>query len=504
MSKKKKQHRTKPRVPRGFRDLFVQDVAARRSMLDTLLGVYERFGFEQLETPAVEYVDVLGKNLPESDEPSGGVFSWRDDDEQWIALRYDLTAPLSRVYAQYHQSLPTPFRRCQVGPVYRQEKPGPGRYREFYQCDFDTVGTASIAADAEVCAVLSTCFEELGIGRGNYVIRVNNRKVLNGVLDAIGLPIDDESAGQRARLTVLRAIDKLDRLGTEGVRLLLGTGRKDESGDFTPGAGLSDEQIAIVMAYVGTSAADRPAVCRQLRELVGDSAVGDEGVRELEEIDALLDAMALGSDRVIFDPSVVRGLAYYTGPVFEAELTFTVEDEGSVRPFGAVAGGGRYDDLVKRFTGSEVPATGASIGVDRLLTALSELGKLDTGAARRPVVVTVMDRERLVDYQAMVSELRSAGIAAELYLGTSGFRAQMKYADKRGATVAIIAGSDEFERGEVTLKDLGLGAELSKDIEDRDEWTKARPAQVTAARSELVEQVRAMLAAGQGDGEPGV
>ena len=482
-----------PRVPRGFRDLFAQDVIARRTMLDTILGIYQRFGFELLETPSVEYVDVLGKYLPESDTPAGGVFSLRDDDSRWIALRYDLTAPLSRVYAQHSKELSSPFRRCQVGPVFRQEKPGPGRYREFYQCDFDTVGTGSIAADAEVCAVLAACFDALGIGRGNYLIRVNDRKVLNGVLDAIGLPVDDETAGHTSRLTVLRAIDKLDRLGTGGVRELLGKGRKDDSGDFTEGAGLSPDQIDIVMGYVGSTDPDRAKVCSRLRELIGNSTVGDEGVRELEDIHALLDAMGLGSDQVVFDPSVVRGLAYYTGPVFEAELTFEVEDEGEVRPFGSVAGGGRYDDLVKRFTGTEVPATGASIGVDRLLSALQALGRIDTAQATKPVVVTVMDRNHLVDYQQMVSELRNAEIPAELYLGSKGFRAQLKYADKRGAPIAIIAGSNEFEKGEVTLKDLWLGAQLAREITDRDEWTKARPAQVTAQRGDLVAEVRKML-----------
>ncbi len=494
MAKKKKSFRTKPRIPRGMQDHFAEAVLARRQMMGAIQDVYQRFGFDPLETPALEYVDVLGKFLPESDTPAGGVFSLRDDDEQWIALRYDLTAPLSRVYAQYHQGLPTPFRRYQMGPVYRQEKPGPGRFREFYQCDFDTVGTSSVAADAEVCAVLAECFEALGIGRGNYVVRVNNRKVLNGVLDALELPQDDFNSGQLTRLTVLRAIDKLDRLGAQGVRQLLADGRKDESGDFTAGAKLSPDQIDIVMAYVETSDGDRQAVCQRLQELVGNSAVGAEGVTEMRQIDDLLQAMDLGSDRVLFDPSVVRGLAYYTGPVFEAELTFEVEDEGEVRPFGSVAGGGRYDDLVKRFTGTEVPATGASIGVDRLLAALKELGKIGQSLQHKPVVVTVMDRDHLTDYQTMVGELRRAGIAAELYLGTSGFRAQMKYADKRQAPIAIIAGSDEFERQEVTLKDLALGQEMSKEITDREEWTSARPAQVTVKRATLAEAVGKMLA----------
>ena len=489
-----------PRIPRGFRDLFAADVAARRKMLASIAEVYERFGFEPLETPALEYVDVLGKFLPESETPEGGVFSLRDDD-QWVALRYDLTAPLSRIYAQYAQDLTSPFRRYQIGPVWRQEKPGPGRFREFYQCDFDTVGTDSMAADAEICAVVAESFEALGIDRGGYVIRVNDRKVLNGVLDAIGLAAG-ASAEAGPRLAVLRAIDKLDRLGADGVRLLLGEGRLDSSGDFTRGAGLSADQIAVVMGYLEAASSDRYRVCRRLRELVGRSETGADGVRELEEIAELLDAMDLGEDRVVFDPSVVRGLAYYTGPVVEAVLTFEVEEEGERREFGSVLGGGRYDDLVERFTGAKVPATGASIGVDRLLAALAALGRLEADRARRPVVITIFERHRMADYQRMASDLRAAGIAAELYLGSKGFRQQLKYADKRDSPVAVICGSDEFDRGEVTLKDLALGSKLSKTITDRDEW-KEQPAQISVPRAELVAGVRRLLARHSGRGDRG-
>ncbi len=483
-----------PRVPKGFRDLAAADVTARRKMLNTIAETYERFGFEPLETPALEYVDALGKFLPESDTPAGGVFSLRDDDQRWIALRYDLTAPLSRFFAQNENRLVRPYRRYQIGPVWRQEKPGPGRFREFYQCDFDTVGTDSMVADAEICAVVSTCFEALGIGRGDYILRVNNRKVLNGVLDAIALPKGE------VRMTVLRAIDKLDRLGADGVRLLLGKGRMDASGDFTPGAGLAGDQIETVLGYLEAQAEDRVEVCRALRELVGASEVGAEGVREMEEIHHLLDAMDLGPDRVIFDPSVVRGLAYYTGPVVEAVLTIEVEEDGQKRDFGSILGGGRYDDLVERFTGEKIPATGASIGVDRLLAALSALDRLDAGKSQKPVVITIFERDRMADYQRMASDLRSAGIAAELYLGSKGFRQQLKYADKRDSPVAVICGSNEFERGEVTLKDLQLGARLSKEIQDRTEW-KEQPAQVSVARDELVAGVRKMLARHQGGAE---
>ncbi len=480
--------RPKARKPRGLRDQFATDVLARRHALDVIRGVYESYGFEALETSAFEYADALGKFLPDADRPNEGVFALQDDDEQWLALRYDLTAPLARLVAEHFDALPKPFRRYQFGPVWRNEKPGPGRFREFFQFDVDTVGTAMMAADAELCMVLADALEALGIARGRYRVRVNNRKVLTGVLETIGA--DDA----HTRLIILRAIDKLDRLGMEGVRLLLGPGREDESGDFTKGANLAEAQIARVTGFLAAGDTDRTKVCANLRDLVGASHIGLEGVAELEEIDALLVAGGFGPDQVLFDPSVVRGLDYYTGPVIEAELTFEVHDEnGRKVQFGSVAGGGRYDDLVQRFKGVLVPATGVSIGVDRLLAAL----KLLHGAApapKGPVVVLMLDKTRAADYQAMVGELRRAGIAAELYLGASGMRAQVKYADKRNAPVAVIAGGDEFAAGEVTLKDLVLGDRLSKDIKDNAAWREDQPAQLAVPRANMVTAVREILA----------
>ncbi|MDO9458533.1 MAG: histidine--tRNA ligase [Alphaproteobacteria bacterium] len=482
--------RPKARKPRGLRDQFASDVLARRHALDVIRGVYESYGFEPLETSAFEYADALGKFLPDADRPNAGVFALQDDDEQWLALRYDLTAPLARLAAEHFDALPKPFRRYQFGPVWRNEKPGPGRFREFFQFDVDTVGAATMAADTELCMVLADALEALGIARGDYRVRVNNRKILTGVLETVGA--DDA----HTRLIILRAIDKLDRLGMEGVRLLLGPGREDESGDFTKGANLASEQIARVTGFLGAGDADRAKVCAHLRELVGASATGLDGVAELEEIDALLQAGGYGPDQVVFDPSVVRGLDYYTGPVIEAELTFEVHDEsGRKVQFGSVAGGGRYDDLVQRFKGVLVPATGVSIGVDRLLAALRLLhGDKAAPAAKGPVVVLMLDKTRSAEYQAMVGELRRAGIRAELYLGGSGMRAQVKYADKRNAPVAVIAGGDEFAAGQVTLKDLVLGDRLSKDIKDNAAWREDQPAQQLVPREDLVAGVREILA----------
>lgn len=493
MAKDKKQPRPKAITPKGFRDYFGVEVTERATMLNQIAGVYHRYGFEALETSAVETVEALGKFLPDVDRPNEGVFAWQEDDSDWVALRYDLTAPLARVYAQFRNDLPTPFRRYAMGPVWRNEKPGPGRFRQFYQCDADTVGAATVAADAEICAMLSDTLEVVGIPRGDYVVRVNNRKVLNGVMEVAGvLDPNDPEKFVNERGIVLRAIDKLDRLGTDGVRALLGEGRKDPSGDFTKGAGLSAEQAEIVMGFMDARRDTGAATVARLRELVTGSNNGNDGVNELETIAELLDAQGYGADRIVIDPSVVRGLGYYTGPVFEAELTFEILDEkGRPRQFGSVSGGGRYDDLVKRFTGQEVPATGVSIGVDRLLAALRAKGRL-TATAKGPVVVTVMDRDRMADYQAMVAELRNAGIRAEVYLGNpKNFGNQLKYADSRNSPVAVIEGGSEKEAGVVQIKDLILGAQIAQNA-TLDEW-KERPSQYEVPRSELVAKVREIL-----------
>ena len=495
MAKQKKTPRPKAITPKGFRDYFGAEVSERDAMLRRIAEVYHGYGFDALESSAVETVEALGKFLPDVDRPNAGVFAWQEDEDDgkgdWLALRYDLTAPLARVYAQHRNDLPNPYRRYAMGPVWRNEKPGPGRFRQFYQCDADTVGSASMAADAEICALLADCLEAVGIARGDYIVRVNNRKVLNGVLEIMGV-----GEGE-TRDAVLRTIDKFDKVGEVGVRELLGKGRLDASGAYIDGVALSDEQAEPVVRFLTSKGADNAATLANLRGAVGESAIGAEGVAELEEIASLLDAQGYGPDRIVIDPSVVRGLGYYTGPVYEAELTFEILDEkGRKRQFGSVAGGGRYDDLVKRFTGPAVPAPGVSIGVDRLLAALREKGRI-TSKAQGPVVVTVMDRERMAEYQAMGSELRAAGIRAEVYLGNpKNFGNQLKYADKRESPVAVIAGSEEFATGKVQIKDLILGAEIAENA-TLEEW-KERPSQFEVPRADLVAKVREIL-----DGQAG-
>ena len=484
-----KQSKPKARLPRGFRDRGAAEIMAEQKMLATIRSVYERYGFEPLETPAFEYTDALGKFLPDVDRPNEGVFSLKDDDEQWMSLRYDLTAPLARYVAANFQNLTKPFRRYQTGTVWRNEKPGPGRYREFTQFDADTVGSASASADAELLMMLSDTMEALGLKRGDYIVKLNNRKLLDGVLEASGVALDDRAR----RGIVLRAIDKIDRLGVEGVSALLGDGRKDESGDFTKGAGLSPDQAHRILAFVAPDAEDGERHMQQIGTLIGPSKTGAEGWVELNQIVKLLQACGYGPDRIAFDTGVVRGLDYYTGAVFEAQLTFPVKNEaGEEVVFGSVAGGGRYDDLVARFTGQQVPATGVSIGVSRLMSALSSRGLMEAGQAPL-TVVTVFDKNDAASSFAMVQELRAAGLRAEAYVGNGKMGDQFKYADKRGAAIAVIEGGDERARGEVTLKDLALGAELAKSVETRAEWVANREAQKSVKRTDLVAEIKAML-----------
>jgi histidyl-tRNA synthetase len=527
------------RLPKGFLDTPAEDIRSVHRMLDTIRAVYERYGFEPLETPAIEYTDALGKFLPDQDRPNEGVFSFQDvapearestGSEQWLSLRYDLTAPLARYVAENFDRLPKPFRRYAVGPVWRNEKPGPGRFRQFTQFDADTVGTDNIAADAEICMLAADTLEALGVRRGDYVVKVNNRKILDGVLESIGLG-GEANAGRR--LTVLRAIDKLDRLGIEGVQLLLGPGRKDESGDFTKGARLDPEQTDAIIQLVQGSEADEAvqeslAIAPSTAEAIGplielglideNYAVGSSlalqaalkskfminssfrnGISELLQISKLVTAAGYEIDRIRIDPTVVRGLEYYTGPVFEAEITIpVVNEDGQTVRFGSVGGGGRYDGLVERFLGTKVPATGFSIGVSRLAAALAVLNKDKPAVSDGPVVVLVMEKDRIADYQRMTQSLRAAGIRAEMYLGTAGMKAQMKYADKRGAPCVVIQGSDERARAEVQIKDLVEGAKAAATIKDSKEWREGRPAQFSVPEANLVAAVREVLARHRG------
>ena len=501
MASSDKQNRPKARLAKGFRDVDANEIRGLKRMLRTIEGVYENYGFEPVEQPFIEYTEALGKFLPDQDRPNEGVFSFQDDDEQWLSLRYDLTAPLARYVAENQQFLPTPFRSYRQGWVFRNEKPGPGRYRQFMQFDADTVGSASPAADAEVCMMAADTMEALAIAREQYVVKVNNRKILDGIKAYSGIP-------DGVWLTVLRALDKYDRLGVDGVSSLLGKGRKDESDDFTPGANLPPNTIAALVDFVNFQAlmpilGMNKLVLQTLREMpFSGNQTYSSGIDELAKMTEIFDTSGYDADRIRIDTSVVRGLEYYTGPVFECELLMpTPGEDGKPVRFGSVGGGGRYDNLVARFTGQSVPATGFSIGVSRLYSALKTLRKTEDKETTAPVVVLVMDKDRQGDYQKMVQELRNAKdefgnpapIRAEMYVGTSGMKAQMKYADKRGSPLVVIQGGDEKAKGEVTLKDLALGAQLATGVESREEYASQRLAQVSVPEADLVSAVKKML-----------
>jgi histidyl-tRNA synthetase len=512
------------KLPRGFADRTPEEIVATGKMLTRIREIFELYGFEPLETPAIEFTEALGKFLPDQDRPNEGVFSFKDDDESWLSLRYDLTAPLARYVAENFDRLPKPFRSYRSGYVFRNEKPSPGRFRQFMQFDADTVGAASIAADAEMCMMAADTLEKLGIKRGDYVIKVNNRKVLDGVMEAIGLG-GEENAGKR--LTVLRAIDKYDRLGVEGVRALLGAGRRDESGDYTTGAGLNVEATGKIVALfeiessAGRARREYESVRREIQSgeidayvaedirfesvmsgiesNIRNSLTGVDGFHELGEIWRIIRSAGYNDGRIRIDPSVVRGLEYYTGPVLEADLTFEIlgEDGKAIR-FGSVGGGGRYDGLVGRFR-EDVPATGFSIGISRLYAALKAVNSpiVAASALRGPVVVLVLDKDQIAHYQNFVLALRGAGISAELYLGSSGMNAQLRYADKRGSICAVIQGSNERDHKDgpqVTIRDLVLGAELAASTKDRADYLELRAsAQFTVPEDQLIESVQKVL-----------
>ena len=481
-----------PRSPRGFIDKRASDLRAERRIIDAVSVVYERYGFERLDTGALEYADALGKFLPDADRPNEGVFALQDDDEQWMALRYDLTAPLARFAAQNWETLPKPFRRYSIGSVWRNEKPGPGRFREFVQCDADTVGSARPEADAEMIAMVVEGLAAVGLPQGQAVVKINNRKLLNGLLTTAGV------TGENQKLAVLRAVDKLDRLGAQGVALLLGAGRKDESGAFTRGAELGSAAIDRVLAFVAAGASDRAKSLANLAAAIGGSAEGDEGLEELGRIHAALASLGVAEDQAQFDPAIVRGLEYYTGAVFEAELLLETTDErGQPVRFGSVGGGGRYDDLVARFSGERTPATGFSFGVSRLTAALRAAGKDSASQARGPVVIIAFDQAHMDHYLSAAAELRVAGVAAEVYLGASGMKAQMKYADRRLSPAAVILGGDEIAAGQVTIKDLDQGRTLAAGLSDNREWREGRPGQVTAPREQMTAIVRRIVEAAQ-------
>lgn len=466
-----------PRVSRGLRDLLPAEVLARQWMIDTIRGVYELYGFVPLVTPAIEYLDVL-RGSSAGAEAQQSIFTVQNPEKEALGLRFDLTVPLARVVAQY-RDLPRPFRRYQVSPVYRADKPGPGRFREFTQFDLDSVGVESEVADTEIIAGMCDTLTALKVGP--YQVRFSSRGILNTLLAYAGIP------GEKGA-DVFRVLDKLDKIGPEKVRLELTTGYVDSSGDPIPGVGVSSESVDRIERFLQVRSDDRREVVAQLRELFAGVPGADAEIGVVERISSHLYSLGYGADQVSLDLSIARGLAYYTGPVFEAILLDAPQ-------YGSVFGGGRYDDLVMRFLGEKVPAVGASIGVDRLLAALIALGRTGHQKSTAKVLITNMDAALQEDYLAMTWELRRAGIPAELYLGTAkGPGKQLKYADFWGVPIAILYGSNEKDKGMVTIKDMDVGRQRAEALANRQEWLEERPGQREVARTDLVATIREMLA----------
>jgi len=465
-----------PRLSRGLRDLLPDQMLARQQMVDVIRGVYENYGFVPLSTPAIEFLDVLSGSAGQ--EAQSSIFRVTNPEKEELGLRFDLTVPLARVIAQYAE-LPRPFRRYHVGSVWRADKPDKGRYREFTQFDLDSVGAVSEIADTEIIAGMCDTLTALNVGP--YLVRFSSRAILNLLLDFAGI-----TAEQGA--DVFRVLDKLDKVGLDKVKRELMQGYKDESGDTIRGIGLAADQVDRIERFLAIKSDSRHEVVAKVRDLFAGLDHAAAQLDVVEKISSHLYALGYGDDRVSLDLSIARGLAYYTGPVFEAILLDAPQ-------FGSVFGGGRYDNLVMRFLGEPIPAVGASIGVDRLLAALTHLGKIGTQKATARVLITNMDAALSEDYLAMTWELRRAGIPTELYLGTAkGPGKQLKYADQYDIPLAILYGSQEKENGTVTVKDLVAGRERMKPTADRKEYLTQRAGQVTIARAELVESIRKMLA----------
>ena len=453
-------NKLKAQLPKGFKDSSEENIDIRNQVIAIIRNECEKFGFKNIETPALEYTEALGKFLPDVDRPSGGVFSFQDEDDQWISMRYDLTAPLARYVAENYQFIPKPFKRYQVGVVWRNEKPGPGRYREFIQFDADAIGISNNYIDAELCVMVAKIFLELGFTAKEYRVKYSSRVIWEDLfkkieLDEIQIP------------SVLRAVDKLDRLGIDGVKELLLEGRKDKSGDFMQGVNLKDNQANAILDFISNKTSK------------------DDQLNSFEEY--LQNYKELPFE---FDPSVVRGLEYYTGLVFEVELTAKIlNDKGKEVVFGSVAGGGRYDKLISRFGKEDVPATGISIGVDRLVYAIEQFDKISS--SKKPLIIIAnLLSDQISTYLTIADQLRTEGYACEIFYGSNNLSKQLKYCDKRKASVVVIIGEDELKNNTISIKNLIVGKELSKTIDSREEWKELKAGQFTINKDELLTEIK--------------
>ena len=464
----------KPRLSKGLRDLLPDTMLARQRLIDTVRKIYESYGFAPLDTPAIEYLDVLSGSAGQEAQQS--IFRVSNPEDEELGLRFDLTVPLSRVVSQYPE-VTLPFRRYQVAQVWRADKPHPGRYRQFTQFDLDAVGAPCGTADTEIIAAI--CDSLGAIGVGPYQVRFSSREVLN-------LLLQHASIGADRAEEVFRVLDKLEKIGVEKVRLELTHGYRDESGDTIRGVGLNDRQVASIEQFLSITGTSRGDVLRQLRSLFRNVEASAEQLDVIESISSDLDALGYGSDRVALDVSIARGLAYYTGPVFEAVLLDAPQ-------FGSVFGGGRYDNLVGRFGGPPIPATGASLGVDRILAAMEHLGQVQSAKTPAEVLVTVMDATLRQECLQLAFELRRAGIRTEIHVGSGRLGKQLKRADRLGIPYAVLMGSDEAERGVVTLKQMEVAHQAGAAIDQHEDWKAARFGQREVARADIVQTLASLL-----------
>jgi len=462
-------NKIEPRTLKGFKDIFSDEIIAREEVVSTIKRVYESYGFSPLATPALEYKDIL---VGYGEEANKHIYTFRDPDEIGGGLRYDLTSPLSRVIAQY-KNLEMPFRRYQIQEVFRYDKPDKGRFREFLQFDIDTVGISSVIADAEIIAAMYQSIKALGISK--FKVRINNRKILEELIRFAGI---EPSLSH----SVFRVIDKLDKQGLDAVLAELGEGRVDASGAEIRGLFLKKEQIDKIKEFIMLPQAAQKEALDSVTSLLGDC----EGIEELREIDRYLEGVGIDEDKVVIDFVVARGLDYYTGPVYEAIL---LDAPG----YGSIMGGGRYDRLIGQFMDKDIPATGASIGVDRLVLAMQKLGLVKRRKNNIDVLITCMVRDKLVEYHKLAFKLRENGINTEVYLGEEGIGKQLKYADKKDIPIALIIGEDEFKEDIVSIKDLRAKEKIEKEIGDRKKWLEARVGQKKVKSSQIVDEIKNIL-----------
>ncbi|NLN93913.1 MAG: histidine--tRNA ligase [Candidatus Hydrogenedens sp.] len=473
----------KPQNLKGFQDQLPEDMMVRQHVIDTIRKSYELFGFQPLDTPVIEGIETLmGAG---GTEISKEIFCLETPEGEGAALRFDLTVPFARVISQYRDKLKLPFRRYHMGPVFRADKPGPGRFRQFTQFDIDIAGARTIAADAEIIAVLCHALAALGLKKEEtplFRIRISNRVLLDALLQGNGLE-DLEKIKH-----VLRVIDKLQKVGIDNVRLELGPGRIDDSGDPIPGVHLPEPLIESILVFVAVTAGSRPEIIEKLEALLPQTALSEEAFSQMRELNSCLNALDISEAEAVFDPSLTRGLDYYTGPVFEIEIP-------SCREVGSVGGGGRYNQLCNRFLKQDIPATGASIGLDRLLTAMHRLEVVSTQKSNVQVAIATVGKVSREEVLKIAAELRSEGIATLPYLGNKkNMGDQLSNADRYEIPVAVILGEDELQRDEVSIKNLIQGKEMRQDITDRDAYRQAgTAAQQTVPRKEMITVIRTML-----------